>query len=505
MKDKTLILVNPPQRGLLEGFPFGLTSIGSFLSRWLPSLTIYLLDLGLTSIRQYHSKVAVVLEQCKGMVFVGITCTTATYAAALEVARIFKQLDRACVVVFGGSHPSVQDTLALRHAEVDFVIRGEGEVAFLQLIQNWPNLHQVQNLSFRHSGNIQQNAQGPLLEQRELDEISLIFAEEDIVSGAGRFGRRTYISARGCPLRCAFCAVGDVSVRSKSIAAVEEDLRLLTHQLHYKTIAIEDNFFAQSSSRTIALCRAIETLQAEIPFSWDCQTRVESLCKPEVIDAMRRAGCDAVYIGVEALDPELLLYLRKTRSPGSYLRQLTDSVIPLLLDSDIQCYLNLQLGILGEGEAHIETTLRKLQILGKVAANKGKTICIMPQLHVIYPGTLVFSEARNESRLGPNEEDVFERFTQWEARQELILRWLGGRFAHGTGGIPEFILEKDKLRRRGDFEIDSHAILHLVDYLDRMEHLLGISVFRYASFLAGECEPPADTPQELLERGLGHD
>src|SRR5207253_1270066 len=102
------------------------------------------------------------------------------------------------------------------------------------------------------------------------------------------------------------------------------------------SIAIEDNFFAHSRSRTLELCEALQALQSSCPFTWDCQTRVESLCREGVPQAMAGAGCEAVYIGVEAFAPEHLWYLRKTNHPGTYIRALEEQVVPQLIKLGIK-------------------------------------------------------------------------------------------------------------------------------------------------------------------------
>ena len=149
-------------------------------------------------------------------------------------------------------------------------------------------------------------------------------------------------------------------------------------------IAIEDNFFAHQPHRTLELCNAIADLVQEVPFSWDCQTRLESMKRPDVVAAMARANCEAAYLGIEALDEEHLLYLAKTLRPEDYLRILEEIVIPQMMDVGIDAYINLQLGIPGETNEHRTTTLRRLRRLGQIAKSHGRAVTVFPQLNVIY-------------------------------------------------------------------------------------------------------------------------
>jgi len=222
------------------------------------------------------------------------------------------------------------------------------------------------------------------------------------------------------------------------------------------------------------------------------------------MEAMERAACEAVYIGVESFDPEQLLYLNKTRQPGSYLNLLRDKVVPWFLESTIQCYINLQLGLPGEEEHHRLNTLKALSNLGRQAEEYGRTITVFPMLHVVYPGTTHFHHAQLEGRFGngPDAETVFERFTAWEARQQPILRWMGDHFAHGTGGIPEGILDTDRLRT-GEFSIAPNAVMAVVNYLLAIEKIPGIQVFQYGAHVVGTSSSASlgeNLPRRILEQ-----
>lgn len=480
----SLALVHPPQQGLLEGFSSGLVALANYVAKTLPDVEVSLLDFGLLTDNEMRRQTTDYLRNLHGKVFLGVSCTTASYQSALSVIRTFKALCPDCVALLGGHHASADYQTTLRmHPSVDYVICGEGERPLVEFLRHYPDVSGVPALAFRRGLDVCANDQGAPLGADELDDIGPTFKRAGLRSAPGKFDHTTYVSARGCPLRCAFCAVSNKKIRCKSVDAVIRDLRVLVGEMGYTSIAIEDNHFAQSARRTLALCSALEELQREMPFRWDCQTRVES-CRPDILAAMQRAGCEAVYIGVESLDPEQLLYLRKTTKPGEYIRSLQQQVVPCLLRSTMECYINLQMGLPGEGDSHRDNTIAVLRALGRQALDYFKRLVIFPQLHVVYPGTRHHGEAIMEARFGPDPDDIFERFTSWEGRQQPVLRWLGKHFAHGTGGIPEGVLYPDQLSR-GKFEVNPAAVLEINDYLERICETPGIRVFNYGGYLAG--------------------
>ena len=67
---------------------------------------------------------------------VGITAVTANYPAASVLASLVKRVDEEICVVLGGVHASTEPVAALTGApDVDFVVRGEGELTMLELVR----------------------------------------------------------------------------------------------------------------------------------------------------------------------------------------------------------------------------------------------------------------------------------------------------------------------------------------------------------------------------------
>ncbi|MFH0826121.1 MAG: radical SAM protein [Pseudomonadota bacterium] len=494
--EKRLLLVMPPQQGLLNGFAAGLISLANFVEARMPDVRAKILDLSVHSFNRANMEIThfMAREQEKAT-FVGITTTTASYQSALEIARFVKQAAPRAVVVLGGHHASTDPEIVLRsHPDlIDLIVVGEGERSLCELIRHYPSLKPVPGLAFLDDeGRFIHTDAPPLLSQDELDSIPITYGNNGLIGTPGKFDHATYVSARGCPLRCAFCAVGNDSIRAKSIPAVVRDIEVLL-DMGFCRIAIEDNFFAHSPSRTQEICEALAEIKQRRngAFAWDCQTRVESLARKDTIELMAKAGCEAVYIGVESVHPEQLAYLNKTKNPSKYLATLTQVVVPALLDTDIACYLNLQFGLPDETEDHERATCGILASLGRLADARGKIITVFPQLYVVYPGTTHFQQGVSQGRFP---RDVFETFTKWEFRQTSVLYWLGEHFAHGTGGIPDGILKPEVLRN-GSFEdvdevVDAKTICRISAALRAIDRIRGVHTFNYGDYIVMETKLP---------------
>lgn len=498
----TLLLVMPPQAGLLSGFATGLISIANHVQAQVSEIEVQLLDLSETRLSGLREAIFESRISLAKNTIVGITTTTASYQAALAVASAFKTMqvdDVRFTTLLGGHHASADAEVVLRHhpETVDYVVVGEGEIAMTEFLRRFPHVCSTPGLAFLHRGSVQFNAAAPLLNERQLDSISLTFKGNGLTGTPGKFDHVTYVSARGCPLKCAFCSVANQKIRARSIEQVCKDVRYLV-ELGFSRIAIEDNFFAHTSRRTDELCGALATMRSEgLEFTWDCQTRVESMDRDGLLPLMERAGCEGAYIGVESLNPDQLIYLNKAPNPIRYLERLRKSVVPRLLQSNVACYINLQFGLPGETAAHHRETETVLREMGQAACNQGKIITIFPQLHVVYPGTSHFAMGCGENKFPRT---IFEAFTAWEMKQAPVLSWLGRHFAHGTGGIPIGILNPESVRS-GNFDggvgelMDTEAVFRIDNILTDIDELDGVQVFKYGSHIV----PVEESSQELVE------
>jgi radical SAM superfamily enzyme YgiQ (UPF0313 family) len=479
----TLVLVLPPQHWLLEGFTSGLVSLANYVEQHATDTAVRLLDLGRTPKESIKPALESVLGESAGRVFVGVTTTTATYQSALAVAAACKLIDPAIKVIFGGHHSNCEDDIILtHHPEVDFVIRSEGERSLVELLRLFPTVESVPSLTYRRNGTVVKNPAAQLLSSDELDSLGVEFRDLDLHGKLGRCDHVTYVSARGCPLACSFCAVGQEQIRAKSVEQVVRDIELLVGKYKFTSIGIEDNFFAHARARTRALCDALAEFRrahAWQEFTWDCQTRVESMTSTEVAHLMEAAGCDGVFLGVESLDAETLSYLGKTKTPERYVDLFLRSVLPILLDTKMTCYVNFQVGLPFEDDRHRERNIRLLKEAGALARKRRSRLVVCPMLHVIYPGTPLFRDGVSAGRFS---RAIFEDFTRWEVDAKPVRRWLGRHFAHGTGGIPVGIL--GPMSKGRGFEVDAERVLAITNYLEDLRGISGIEVFEYEPFLA---------------------
>jgi anaerobic magnesium-protoporphyrin IX monomethyl ester cyclase len=119
------------------------------------------------------------------------------------------------------------------------------------------------------------------------------------------------MTSRGCPFNCGFCSSHEIFGRThrfRSTGKVLEEVREVVGRLGADEIQFYDESFTANRRRILDLCAG---LQREFPrLRWTCFTRAD-LVDPELLRAMRRAGCYQIFYGVESGVPRLLALVNK--------------------------------------------------------------------------------------------------------------------------------------------------------------------------------------------------
>ncbi|MCX8036462.1 MAG: B12-binding domain-containing radical SAM protein [Candidatus Sumerlaeia bacterium] len=247
---------------------------------------------------------------------VGITTTTFSLVDVLLAARAVKRASPASRIVLGGPHTALYPDETMTFPEVDFLILGEGDLVFPQLLEalaaDSTDLSAVPNLVWRDNGRVRKNPVAPFIS--DLD--SLPFPARHLVpferyrSYVTREARlATMMSSRGCPYKCTFCnhqhMGGGFRPRSPQsvVAEMEECARM-----GFREIMFYDDTFTIQRKRVLDICDLV--IARRLPVKWDIRARVNTLDE-EVLDRLVEAGCVRLRIGVESGTPEILKILNK--------------------------------------------------------------------------------------------------------------------------------------------------------------------------------------------------
>ena len=247
---------------------------------------------------------------------------------ALPHSRALKQEFPALKIVWGGYFPTQHAQVILKDTAIDFVVRGHGELVFLQLLDalaNDTDFSNIEGLAYRNpNGQTVQNKLAPIPHPEQLPAWN--FARIDVPQYIRPtfLGSRTlpYHSSYGCPFFCNFCAVVNmVNGRwlAQSAARVAESARQYVQQWSVNAVEFYDNNFFTHEARTAEFAERVMDLKIR----WWGEARIDTLLKysERTWQLMRDAGLKMVFMGAETGSLETLKRMDKggTMSPDKTL------------------------------------------------------------------------------------------------------------------------------------------------------------------------------------------
>jgi radical SAM superfamily enzyme YgiQ (UPF0313 family) len=236
---------------------------------------------------------------------VAVSAITSTAPQSYKLADTARAA--GAVVVMGGTHTSFMPEEGMQHA--DFVVRGEGEFAFQELvdaIQRGDGFEKIQNLTYRtEAGTVVSNAERPKIPNLDVNPIP----DYRLIEGWKPGGVVSIATSRGCPFSCTFCSVPGMyghAFRTHSIDRVLEELTL--HKGNLYTFFADDIFTANKKRVKELLRRMIDK---DLTPQWGAQVRTETVDDPELLQMMRDSNCFNVYVGFESINPRTLKLFQK--------------------------------------------------------------------------------------------------------------------------------------------------------------------------------------------------
>jgi radical SAM superfamily enzyme YgiQ (UPF0313 family) len=239
---------------------------------------------------------------------VGLSCMISALPFLLLATRAWKQKHPDRALILGGPGPSgVARPIVEAMPWVDIVARGEGEATLRELVaalRDRGDLSSIAGITYRSGAGLIENPARP--RTKDLDAIAMPAYQ------AVRLPEYTsiaVITGRGCPLNCAFCDVGPLwgnRTYLRSVDNVIRELELLRHTYGLERVSLADDTFTLQRGRTEALLDKMEKLDLK----WSCLSRVDKLDEP-LLERMARAGCDAIFLGIESGSNEVLARIGK--------------------------------------------------------------------------------------------------------------------------------------------------------------------------------------------------
>ncbi len=252
---------------------------------------------------------------------VGITAMTFTLIDVRLTLEVVRRVFPKAKVVLGGPHVHVYPRETIAWPEVDFLIQGEGEIAFVDFLNKLhrPDLWStIDGICFeKEGGSVVNNGVAPSTSDLDLLgmparhklDLSLytsLLGKNDVVT--------TMFTSRGCPFRCTFCDRPYSPVisgfRWRSAKHVADEMEQCV-EMGIVEAFIYDDTFTVRKDRVYELCDEIK--KRKIKFAWDVRAHVNTVTK-DMLRAMSDAGCERIHYGVEVGNERMMKEIRKNHS-----------------------------------------------------------------------------------------------------------------------------------------------------------------------------------------------
>lgn len=298
--------------------PIGLMYIAAYLKKINPSHRIEIIDLRVKNLPMNKLREAV--EGFNPQV-VGISAVTMESLNMHEIAAVVKSQLSDCKVVVGGPHPSSFVRQTISDSNIDFIVVGEGELTFAELIkslENGDDTSSVKGIVFKRNGEISVTPQREYIQDLDslpfpLWELIDIELYSNYYSMSLR-GKRRYMvmfTSRSCPYRCIYCHnMFGKGFRARSPENVIEEIGVLYNKYNISEIEILDDIFNFDLKRVERICDLIVERGYKLNIAFPNGLRADRLEK-RTLEKMRDAGTRFISVAVESVSPRIQKMIKK--------------------------------------------------------------------------------------------------------------------------------------------------------------------------------------------------
>ena len=325
-----VLLINPPRwkiqektisyiaRRISKEEPMGLTSISAFLKT--KGYNVRILDWNIqhltTTLLKYY------IQALKPKI-IGISAITLQINKAYHIGNYIKKNFPKISLVYGGVHPSFFPKEPFKKGFADFVIIGEGEETFLELlkkIKSYDTNFNIDGLAYKDDTHIKINKPRKLIENIDNlplpDRTNLPIEKYNTSLHIPSLNKEKTIpimTSRGCPFNCSYCAIPNIwmrKFRQRSPENIIKEIKRIIKTYNINHFHFYDDDFFININFVKKLCKLIT--KENLKIKWLCQTGSSTLVKhADILPEMRKSGCVLIELGIESCDQQVLTKINK--------------------------------------------------------------------------------------------------------------------------------------------------------------------------------------------------
>lgn len=291
-----------------------------------------------------------------------VAITVESYTARRAYALADRFAERGVRVILGGYHVTLMPDEAAEHAGT--IVTGNAESVWSTVMAD------------AAAGRLRPRYDG----QARLADV---VPDRSIYAGKRYLPVGLVETGRGCGHSCEFCSIAGYYGPRYHPRPVDRIVADVADSGRRILFLVDDNFIADRD-HVLRLCRALEPLHV----LWFAQGTLEMARDPELLRAMKAAGCELILIGFESLDDGTLRAMGKRWSTAVGERA---ELVRRIHDAGIGIYATFVLGYDGDTR---ETVARTLEFARESAFHTAAFNHLLP-----FPGTRLYHRLEREGRL----------------------------------------------------------------------------------------------------------
>jgi len=379
---------------------------------------------------------------------IGFSILHANRWGGIEIAGAARRINPNVKIIFGG----IGATFLWRHLlahfkEIDFVVMGEGEYTFRNLVEcienkGYGDIENISGIAFRKKGEAIKTKVAPAI------------GELDRLPNPAKYFEYQHVSAtRGCPGNCTFCGSPQFwghKVRFHSPDYFVDQLEYL-YKKGITFFYFSDDTFTLKKDRVIDICMKI--IERNLKISWAAISRVNYVSE-DMLYWMRKAGCTQISYGVESGSEKIRNGVLKKNIKADQIK----NAFALTTKQGIMARAYFIYGSPGENRDTIQETMDLIHDI--------KPLSIIFYILDIFPGTALYSDFRKKFKVTDDiwlkqVEDIMYFETDPGLTRELILAFGEKLRMYFYENLPGFVDAIELTDKKEFYEMHS-------DFLSRL-------------------------------------
>ncbi len=314
-------------------------------------------------------------------------------------------------IVVGGEHATAMAEYTLRDCPaIDYLIKGEGELALLELVYKTRSglpVGDISGICYLKDGKYIDNGLAPRIaniKQMPWPAWHLIDVEPyfrpNFTMGIGRGRNIAMLATRGCPYQCTFCSnptMWTTRYTMRSVEDVVSEIEDNIRRYNVNSIDFYDLTAIVQKQWILDFTKEIKARNIDVVWQLPSGTRSESLDE-NVISSLSQAGCEFLVYAPESGSERTLNMIKKRVNLDNMLLS-----IKAALENKIVVKVNFIIGFPFEKRIDIAKTLLMMWRLALMGVDDCNVSAFTP-----YPGSELFDELNEEGALGPIGDNYFE-------------------------------------------------------------------------------------------------